>query len=168
MFSCGYIEFIDWTTCINFDLLTWPAWIQAIGSLVAIGVAFYIFRIDHRRQAREDRLKARSIAILLIAPLTEMLSRLALLQQSNKVVGRADIEIPTIVLSQIENFYLLEDAGEKIQQIIGDSYSFSQLMNRQESDVPLAINHDHKVVGDMIKTLNGALIDLKKIRGSKV
>jgi len=67
----------------------WPAWLQAFGSviaiLVAVAVPAVLYRASQAKQATADRLKARSLGLILLPHLEEM---------SNKLNGVWDYEHP--------------------------------------------------------------------------
>lgn len=50
MFSCVEIDWLNWQACINPDLVSAPAWVQALGTVIALAIAIYVPFNVHRRE----------------------------------------------------------------------------------------------------------------------
>jgi hypothetical protein len=168
MYECLNKVTLEPAICVFESLVPWAqVFVAVVAIVVAIFIPWKIHQNEHRRVAREEHAKGRSLTILLILPLTEILHRLALLQQSKAGIYPKDYEIPGLVLEQIQNFYLLGDGGVKIQHFIGLCDAASRSSDRSAIREATGLYHDNPVVVDMIETLNSALADLKKIRDTK-
>jgi hypothetical protein len=130
MSKCLDIETLDWAVCGTIiDLGGWAPWVQAIGTIAAIVVVWIIARKDHRREIRENRLKARSLAIAIYPALLEMRDKF---QSARKPDGNIDLDqmldIPMELFDSMNDLYLLEEAGAQIQQYRALSIVFDRKM----------------------------------------
>ena len=107
----------------------WAAWVQAIGSVAAILVAIWIAHREHRRatdlfinqqaaQDREERRKARSLAIALFPELLEMKRKLDPRVVEFMLTGHVSVEVPPVLVESLGHLYLLKNAGDEIQQFL--------------------------------------------------
>jgi hypothetical protein len=109
--------------CASVD---WPAWVQALGSVIAILVAVEISRRQFRhsenltrsqwdREERVRSLRARSLALAIYPELLEMKAKIARARGFDPL-QRASI--PPVLIESVDRLYLLEEAGGEIQQFL--------------------------------------------------
>ena len=114
---------------LGFDVLNWieahpglASWLQAIGSIVAIGAAFLIsylqIRSDRRHTARERSLRAQGIALLLHTEMVEFGIRLRAVIDERDVSSAARLEAPTTLLARVDELYLLGPSGGALLQMV--------------------------------------------------
>ncbi len=111
--------------------ISWPAWIQAVGSVLAIFVAIYISWWQHNRTVeREDRdreIKARSLALAIFPAL--LVAKIRLKEVRKNFVGQiiVPLEFPIVFAESIDRLYLLGEAGASVQQLWSTANSFNSL-----------------------------------------
>lgn len=129
-----------------------PAWVQAIGTILAVLVAVVIAAWEHwrteNRIRREQNLKARSLALALYLPLIEVRAKtfgieffwsdfvgiLAVGRQTQNLL-RGQITLPEVLEKNVSNMYLLDEAGHDIQQMIAVIQQYNRMVQEavQES-----------------------------------
>lgn len=110
--------------------INWPAWIQAVGSLVAVGVAAYIpIRLaseERKRTARERRYRARSLAFVIRPLLRSSANGVALMRarwRESPIRMEEDsamdpLKIPQGLAELLLDLHVLGAAGTYIQKAI--------------------------------------------------
>jgi hypothetical protein len=161
------------------QLFSSPAWVQAIGAIIALAVAIYVPNSLHKKEvARADaerRLKARALAVAIFPELLEIQVKLdrALDIISNKLVtdlgsrvqfhlDQMKIETPPILRSSLDNLYLLGDAaGVPLMQLISVSEQYERLREKatigiipgvqlDPSDIKKALQPHLEVIGRLV------------------
>lgn len=124
----------DWTPTVI------AAWVQAIGSVLAIVAAVWIadrayrrsermFEQTRRRDEVERRLKARSLAIALYPELLDMQQTIQTARHASGEPKLRSLDIPHVLLQSIDRLYLLGDAGAAIQKFVATSRQFNRLVD---------------------------------------
>lgn len=114
-----------------------PAWVQAVGSVVAIFTAIWISwrqscqaqkLADGQRERddRERRLLARSLALAINPELWEMKAKLMRAGASEQPIV---IDIPPVLVDSVDRLYLLEGAGEEVQQFLALSRQYNRMLS---------------------------------------
>ena len=181
MISCYDIDFdfIFWANCFNFDLLSWPAWIQAVGSVAVIVVAFWIGHSDRRRDAVERRLKARSLAFAVYPALKGMEEKITNLLAHFDQVENNDlyqhigpetmtIEIPSVLSERSPEFFLLEDTGNTVLQYVAKMKQYNEKVAKIRDPAGhimpgIEIRHS-KSLPEALKILESAINSTRQIR----
>lgn len=109
-----------------------PAWIQAIGSVLAILVAIYIVHADHRKQAQQDKAKKRRVARALMY---EMFHTLKFLAAGHKMLTTISKKSGSVSASEISQTY---PSRRKIYAALGANIGVLS-----EKAVDAAGNFDH-------------------------
>jgi hypothetical protein len=131
----GPIFKIDW----KLDATSLAAWVQAIVSALAILAVYYAatipVRAEREARARENSIRARGLALLLIPELIALLGEL----QSTRAHG--SIFDPPVLPSRLlveraDQYYLLGEAGGRILQTIGLLSGTSAQTERYRKKVP--------------------------------
>lgn len=150
------------------------AWVQAIGSIIAIGVAVWVpFKIHsnetHKKES-EIRLKGQATALLiqpLLLVVDGQLERQAFLRPS----GAIQIEIPDELLNLTKDFWQMGAAGHHLMQLIGalqshngvvrDTISYPMDMEDEEREEYSRLYHERMdIARACIKDANSAIEDL--------
>lgn len=122
----------------------WPAWIQAVGTILAIGVAIFVPWKQQRNRAQERaddrRLRAHSLAIALYPELLELKPKIHRArgaledvkggwryfqslksdqEPGSRTIDRLSIAVPPVLLENTQDMYLLGlKAGPEVQQVL--------------------------------------------------
>ncbi len=144
-----------------------PAWVQAIGSIVAIVAAVIIGHRNHRHSERvfeetrrrddtDRRLKARSLAISLYVDLLEMRKKLSGVKASDGSIKWEPLGIPPVLNESVERLYLLGNAGLHIQNFLAATRSLNMLASTKSRTLE-GIKSFEILLGVMEKTLADAI-----------
>ena len=142
-----------------------PAWVQAVGTVGAIVVAFWIGHSDRRRDNADRRLKARSLALALYPEFMELTAKrekalkyLARGFHNHRVVQQYDLmkkgaalKIPPVLSESVDRLYLLGDeVGPNMQQILAFSTQYNRMVNAVVNDLKKQASLMN-VIGKIIK-----------------
>ena len=120
------------------------AWVQAIGSILAIGVAIWVPSNIHlnetRRRENEIRLKGQAIA-LLIKPLLLVIDRQIERERTPRRDGPIAIEVPKELLTLSKDFWQMGEAGGYVMQLIGTLQTHNRLV---EDTISLPIDMEEE------------------------
>ena len=153
------------------------AWVQAIGSVLAIAAAVWIGNRAYRRSERileetrrrdeaERHLKARSLAIALYPELLEMKEKIIAARRRSGKFSPSKLGIPPVLLQSIDRLYLLGEAGAAIQQFVATSRQFERLVEELRTTLALMMGRDTDLtpdLDDMENTLTKAMDLLRPI-----
>jgi hypothetical protein len=142
--------------CASID---WPAWVQAIGSVLAILAAVEISRRQFRhaerltrsqwdREERVRSIRARSLALAIYPELWEMKAKIA---RAGTFDPLQCISIPPVLIESVDRLYLLDAAGGDIQQFL----AFVRQYNRMAEEV-IGMPHGEKQIESLTHHLNVA------------
>lgn len=149
--------------------LDWPAWVQAVGSLLAIAIAIAVPAVQHqlaaRERLRETRDRARSLSLELYPSIEEMLQRnnaIWDLEHPDHDVEDLDtnacfirhrtygaLDIPREMKERLANLHQLGPAAEGIQIAVYNINRAAQLLTTKE----VKINDGLFARGPIIKTI---------------
>ena len=126
-----------------------PAWIQAIGSVLAIIVAVYIVRADHRKQVQEDKAEKRRIARALMY---EMLHALEFLVAGHLVLTMISKKSESFSVSEISQTYpsrrviyaaLGANIGALSDKAVDAAVNFDHYMQALDRDFKFEVGQVH-------------------------
>jgi hypothetical protein len=161
------------------------AWVQAVGSLVAIGIAIWVpawQRRTARRDARDERLaKARSLLMLIGADLIALRVEVDAMNETlsspppagpyRPVVTLANqlaFNVPRMLRERIDSLYLFgEPAGLTLQQLVSTAMQSEKLVQEVKSIVlqspEISIADVHKMLGGHFRLMweLGATADME-------
>ena len=149
MYSCVSFGIIDWVVCVDMTSVNLPAWIQAIGSVLAIFVAVYIVRADHRKQDQQDKAKKRTVARALMY---EMSHALKFLAAGHKELTTISKKSGSVSASEIRLTYpshrkiysaLGENIGVLSEKAVHAAVNFDHYMQALERDFEFEVGHIH-------------------------
>ena len=114
------------------------AWIQAIGSIIAILVAIWIGHRNHKHSVRvfeksrcrddaDRRMKARSLALAIFPELMELKAKVAGAWHGEKVRFHS-LDISPVLIESVNRLYLLDEAGAEIQQLVATSRQLNRMV----------------------------------------
>jgi hypothetical protein len=125
-----------------------PAWVQAIGAIIALVVAICVPNSLHRKEVArantERRLRTRALAVAIYPDLLEIeakLERVLGIITTQLVTGMGSqvqiqlnqmkIEIPSILRGSLDNLYMLgEPAGVTLMQLIAISEQYERMREK--------------------------------------
>ena len=130
-----------------------PAWVQAIGSVVAIGVAVYVPWKQHKRELEQaekvDKLKAKALANAIYMPFLELRGKAAGAQanltanydlyvslgQYNKI-ERVKIRVPNALERHISEMWILgENVSIALLQAISIARTYDEMIDKVIRDL---------------------------------
>ncbi len=127
--AAWYDRFGEWT----------PAWVQVIGTLIALCIAIAVpWRIhlsERRQRETEKRRQGQGIAVL-ISPILLVLDgaiERAIVAGSNGNYSAMDIEMPSSVIEQVNLLWLMGPAGGHVLNVISTLDANSRLIREQLS-----------------------------------
>jgi len=152
-------EWVSQTWSLLHDFLSKdsaPAWVQAIGSVIAIGVAVAIPAWQHRTARRDAKneqfLQARSLVFGVSAELLEIEAALEKAEgaftraqsigqvsshAAKEYIGQTHIEIHPMLLKGMDRFYLLgEPAGLTLPQLVSITLQHERQLAKIVSGLP--------------------------------
>lgn len=122
----------------------WAAWVQAIGSIVAIAIAIAIplmlNRIERRALRQEKILRAKSFGLALLPGLEQLISNIKTANWRYREMEDEDdykfvlryLEIPDVLASHTTNLHELGDAGNLLQDALAQIPPLRTLINDHE------------------------------------
>jgi hypothetical protein len=141
------VQFIDRDSVKHVD---WPAWIQAVGSILAIGAGAFFVWWQHyleRKQERAERdLEAGTLAVALYPEIHEVRAKLVAIRRVandfakrpmaenfNAVVPLLTLDIPPILEASLDRLHLLgSEAGASVQQLVAFAMQHNRMVERVE------------------------------------
>ena len=134
-----------------------------VAVLLAIFVGWWQFSQSHglakaqrESEDRDRKLKARSLALALYPELLEMKAKIQRAKGLYGVIRVETLEIPPVLIDSVHRLYLLDDAGDAIQNFLAASRQFDRMVKD-----PPAVADINKALGGhvdyMRDTLDGAI-----------
>jgi hypothetical protein len=169
-----------------YELLEWiehhpglAAWFQAVGAIVAVGVAIWVPAYQHK-VARDDaekdrRLKARSLALRMLPTLLDLDSHVKQAIQKTQtislampgpviiqLVGDATVGIPQELVDDADQLYLLgEKAGFPTQQLLAFLGQHTRVLERAQLTAVTTV--DQSVIPEVHRTIADSLAQVGKL-----
>ena len=156
--AAWYDRFGEWT----------PAWVQAIGTLIALFIAIAVpWRIhlnESRQRKSEKRLQGQAIAIL-IRPILIVLRgtiERAMVAGSNGDYAAMDVEVPSSIKEQVNLLWLMGSAGGHVLTVISALDANSRLVREHigvKNPTQSQINERLRLTLECLENARDAAVD---------
>jgi hypothetical protein len=156
--ASGIVEPLPWErrTVLNFqfpkDVLAWieahqgtAAWVQALGAVLAIGVAVWIARTDTRRAQAAERRRAQGLAILLHTEMVDFRYRIITVMEAASV-NQMKLQLPRSLVWRSADLHLLGSAGGHLLQMMSTLTANNRQIDEMER---LAVVYDPPAYRDL-------------------
>jgi len=124
------------------DMLQWieahqgaAAWVQALGAILAIGVALWISRRDTRRRRQAERRRATGLAVLLHTEMVDFRHRLTSAMQATAFPD-LKVSLPESLVQHSADLYLLGSAGGALLQMISTLRATNRQIDESQRKYP--------------------------------